>query len=381
MTDKPWKKLLFLSVDAAGHERLSSSREYRDLEQQLKVHGLRHSIQLIPKFAVRISDIPRALNEHKPDIVHFSGHGTASDEIVLLNEHDEGLCLQASALATLLQPFRYCVRLVVFNTCYSQALAAEVAHHIEHAIGMSSTVDDQSALAFSGALYQALAYGAHLAGALEQARAALQIRGGLATPVLIARTDQSETSAPAMAVVNSLDATSSAAVPSAATGVRFFLGEKKGSRRLGMRAFRPNVRFEVKREYRPEDAVFGYLFSATQELHACVLHVDGPRQKVQRIFPDRNPGRLLHRANRICHIESNAVIQIIDGYATAPCGRKHFVALYATDPELLAPLMEIRANTEYSTGAIRGVLEKMPHEHRANIHRLDCVYTVTIDSP
>ena len=42
-------------------------------------------MQLVSRWAVRPDDLLQSFNEHKPHIVHFSGHGTDDGDTVFLD--------------------------------------------------------------------------------------------------------------------------------------------------------------------------------------------------------------------------------------------------------------------------------------------------------
>lgn len=178
------QRVLLLCADVNGYSRIGFSREIRELEARIGRSSHRCQMTLIPKMAVRIPDILAALNEHQPDIVHITGHGTSSGEVIILDETDEIVHLDASKVARLLWPFREVVTAVVFNVCFSVKQALAVAQQGTLSIGMDSDIDDGSAILFSSTFYQALAYGATLESAYEQARTVMAINGCMARPVL-----------------------------------------------------------------------------------------------------------------------------------------------------------------------------------------------------
>ena len=55
----------------------------RAIDGALREAEFRDRFEIHQHWAVRIGDLQEALLRYRPDIVHFSGHGTESSEIIL----------------------------------------------------------------------------------------------------------------------------------------------------------------------------------------------------------------------------------------------------------------------------------------------------------
>ena len=58
----------------------------RALDEALRGAEYRERFELVQHWAVRVSDLQACLLRHKPQIVHFSGHGSAAGQIMLEDE-------------------------------------------------------------------------------------------------------------------------------------------------------------------------------------------------------------------------------------------------------------------------------------------------------
>lgn len=152
-------KLLFLAANAFASHRIGIENEHRAIARRLRSSPSRDSVVLVSAWAVTFEDLQRCLLEHKPDIVHFAVHGNASAEIVLFDEKGEPAPIPANAMDSLFESFGNDVSLVVLNACFSQAQAKSLCQRVGLAIGMVEAIGDEDAVAFSGALYEALGYG------------------------------------------------------------------------------------------------------------------------------------------------------------------------------------------------------------------------------
>lgn len=154
----PALRILFLGSSPEGTVGLRLDQEVRDIDLALRQAEFRDQFDLRQQHAVRISDLQMALLRHRPQILHFSGHGQA-DGLYLEDETGQARKVQGSVVARILGVFKKQIRCVVLNACYSKDQAEEIAKDIDCVVGMSSAVDDRSAIRFSVAFYQALAFG------------------------------------------------------------------------------------------------------------------------------------------------------------------------------------------------------------------------------
>ncbi|MBR8840754.1 MAG: PD40 domain-containing protein [Stigonema ocellatum SAG 48.90 = DSM 106950] len=179
------KTILILAANPQGTSRLQLDKEVREIDEGLRRGFRRSQFRLEQKWAVRQRDFYRAILDFQPQIVHFSGHGTGVDGIVLEDETDQPVEVNALALASMFKVFaKHGVQCVVLNACYSQVQAKAISQHINYVIGMNKTVGDKAAIAFSVAFYDALAAGQDIEDAYELACAILINYLEQQTPVL-----------------------------------------------------------------------------------------------------------------------------------------------------------------------------------------------------
>jgi hypothetical protein len=152
-------KILFLAANPQGTAPLRLDEECRAIDQALRLSQYRDQFDIQQHWAVRVTDFQELLLRHRPNIVHFSGHGSKANEIILQN--DAGLLqpVSARALERLFSILQDNIRCVVLNACYTQTQAQAIARHIDCVVGMSSAVQDEAAIRFAAAFYQALGYG------------------------------------------------------------------------------------------------------------------------------------------------------------------------------------------------------------------------------
>ncbi len=88
--------------------------------------------------SVRPADISQALLDVHPQIVHFSGHGTATGALCFENLGGETHPIAPKALKALFEQFANQVSCVVLNACYSEIQAKAIAKHIDYRLCLIS---------------------------------------------------------------------------------------------------------------------------------------------------------------------------------------------------------------------------------------------------
>jgi hypothetical protein len=170
-------KVLFLASNPIDTKSLRLDLEIREISEKIRASSGREFIDLISIWAVRPDDLMQAFNEHHPDIVHFSGHGTNSEGIILEDKNGKSKLVEKKAIKKLFQVFSGNIRLVVFNACFSYEQAHCLTEFIDCTIGTYKAVGDQAAITFAASFYRAIGFGHSVQEAFDQGKAALAIDG------------------------------------------------------------------------------------------------------------------------------------------------------------------------------------------------------------
>lgn len=166
-------KILIISADPQGQDRLRLSEERRELQLALGSTRFRDAFEVSALPSCRIRDITRALDEYEPTILHFSGHG-----------NPEGLCFENEAgtvqiVSKVALGNFFCqqsrLKLVVLNACYSHEQAQGIADATGHVIAMKGNLRDQDAVQFSREFYTALGHGRTFEAAFTRAKYAVEL--------------------------------------------------------------------------------------------------------------------------------------------------------------------------------------------------------------
>jgi hypothetical protein len=167
--------VLFLASNPIAQKQLRLDEEVREISEMIKKSKHRKSVKLVSCWAIRPKDILQAINEYEPTIVHFSGHGSEQNELVLQDESGDTTFVNKKAIVQLMMASTKNIRLVFFNTCHSRYQAKEVTQYVEAAIGMNTTIGDKAARIFASQFYSAIGFGLSLKKAFEQSKALLMM--------------------------------------------------------------------------------------------------------------------------------------------------------------------------------------------------------------
>ncbi|MGF2034674.1 MAG: AAA-like domain-containing protein [Nostoc sp. CmiVER01] len=183
------KKILIVSANPATTDKLRLDEEVREIQEGLQRSRSRDKFELITKWAVRPDDLRRALLDHDPHIIHFSGHGRGNQGLALENNTGQMQLVSTESLARLFKLFKDKVECVLLNACYSEVQAEAIYQHINYVVGMNRAVGDRAAIKFAVGFYDALGADRSYEDAYEFGCSAIDLESipESSTPVLKSR--------------------------------------------------------------------------------------------------------------------------------------------------------------------------------------------------
>jgi CHAT domain-containing protein len=171
MTEKI--RILFLSANPWTTSRILVDEEAREIFERIQEGPYRDRFELHKHAATRAIDLQRLLLMHKPNIVHFSGHGSKKHKIILGGAPGRGKTIDQQGLVDVLGLYNHHLRLVLLNACFTKTQARSIAKVIDYSVGTGKGIGDKAGVAFAGAFYRALGFGKSIREAFESARAEL----------------------------------------------------------------------------------------------------------------------------------------------------------------------------------------------------------------
>ena len=188
-------KVLFFAADPLSASpdgrspRLLLDEDVRQIRQKVRAAEHRDALDFDLRLAARADDLFQALNETRPQVVHFSGHGNREGLVLASTDGVRAHPVGAAALGQLFAVFRGDIRVVVLNACLSLPQARAIADVVGCAVGTRGSISDQAAVTFGASFYRAIAFGHPVGAAYDQARLALKMEHceDLECPELVTR--------------------------------------------------------------------------------------------------------------------------------------------------------------------------------------------------
>jgi esterase/lipase superfamily enzyme len=153
------KRILVLAANPIETDRLQIEQELFLIKKSLNEAEVGRGYRLEAEWAVRATDLSKFLLQYEPAIVHFSGHGSPTGEIVLEDDSGKAAPLQINRLAHLFEILKSSTECVVLNACFSLEKANLLRNYVGCVVGMEKAIGDPAALRFSEGFYRGVAFG------------------------------------------------------------------------------------------------------------------------------------------------------------------------------------------------------------------------------
>ena len=163
------KTILIIASNPADTPRLALKDEFNAIKDGLKRYNRGTQINLVSIWETRQIEIHQSILEHKPQIIHFIGHGAGNAGLVFEDTYGESVFVTGQALAKLFKVKAIQVHLecVVLNACYTEVQANEISEYVNYVVGIDQSIPDRVARTFSIGLYDTLGAGHSFEDAFE----------------------------------------------------------------------------------------------------------------------------------------------------------------------------------------------------------------------
>jgi len=163
------KKILILTANPTNTKPLRLSEEVREIKSAWERSQNREQFIIIVEEAVRLQQFRRTLLDHKPDIVHFSGHGGGEQGLALMADNGEAFLVKVAPLAKLFKALQeiFFIDCVFLNACYSDVQAEDIYPYVNYVVGMNQKIGDEAAKQFAIGFYDTLFAGESIKSAFD----------------------------------------------------------------------------------------------------------------------------------------------------------------------------------------------------------------------
>ncbi|MDJ0615675.1 MAG: AAA-like domain-containing protein [Calothrix sp. MO_192.B10] len=171
------KKILILTANPTNTQPLRLSEEVREIKSAWERSFKREQFEIVVESAVRPKELRRALLTHKPQILHFSGHGSGEQGLFFMGDSGKAVLVTPDALSRFFKAIKniFTIETVLLNACYSEVQAAGIYPYINYIIGMNQAIGDQAAIQFSIGFYDTLFNGESIENAFLLGRKAIEL--------------------------------------------------------------------------------------------------------------------------------------------------------------------------------------------------------------
>lgn len=169
--------VLYLTSNPDETNSLRVDAEVRQVQEAIRGSKFRDNIAIHYRPAADLDSVIDGLNDHRPRIVHFSGHGDVGGiafdhrEIASRPAKIVTFDLLAKALAATDSP----PDVIVLNACESTGAKRAFLPPAKAIIVMRESVSDQAAAAFATKFYAAIAGGQSVSAAFQQGKFAVEV--------------------------------------------------------------------------------------------------------------------------------------------------------------------------------------------------------------
>lgn len=167
---RPSLRILFMAASPEDQLRIRTDKEAKRIDEALRKTKHSGHVAVLQAHAMQIADLQDTLLRHEPHIVHFSGHGNHTGELLFEDFMGQTDSSSPNAIEATFKLLKDNVRGVVLNACHSGRQAEAIAQYVAFVVGMSGSIDDDAAIAFAVGFYRALGYGKSVKEAFDLGR-------------------------------------------------------------------------------------------------------------------------------------------------------------------------------------------------------------------
>ncbi len=154
----PRKVILLMSASQDLGQPLRLDEERREIDFAVTTAQAGDRLEIHTADALRLDDLQSSLLRYTPAIAHFSGHGSATDGIVVSDGLGGTRPVPPKALSGLFGILKSGLRCVVLNACFTEEQARAIAEHVPCVVGMRGRVLDDAAIRFAAGFYHGIAH-------------------------------------------------------------------------------------------------------------------------------------------------------------------------------------------------------------------------------
>ncbi len=171
-------KILALTANPVDSTSLRLDEEIRHIKLRLESAP---NFRFEHEGAARAADLLRLIERERPDILHFSGHGSLLKKrdfaVALEDESGQTRPVPARVLTQVFKQAAISTPLCLLNCCYSSVQAAAISRIVDVVVGARGELPDDLATLFSSILYEWLGHSRTIGDAFDIAKTQVVLSG------------------------------------------------------------------------------------------------------------------------------------------------------------------------------------------------------------
>jgi|CXWL01.1.fsa_nt_gi hypothetical protein len=145
-------KVLYLSASPRDQSPLKSDAEFRQIFEKLD----RRYFEISSCSKMKAADLVDVLSREKPQIVHFSGHGSP-EELILEDGLGESSPVQKNVVIELFRNLFKKPQIIFLNACWTANNLESLSQVVDYVVATKKRVLDHAAIDFAVSFYTLLA--------------------------------------------------------------------------------------------------------------------------------------------------------------------------------------------------------------------------------
>jgi hypothetical protein len=175
-TALPPLAVLLLMAAPTNANLMRLDAEHRAILRILERRRTR-TVDLTPHPATQVDDLIDQIAAAKPDMLHFTGHGSADGRLVFENAVGKAEFVSVRSLAKILRRVVDTLECVLLGSCYSAAHVEELLLVANAVIGTEKPINDAAATSFTRGFYTGLVNSTSTLGSFHLGLGQMELNG------------------------------------------------------------------------------------------------------------------------------------------------------------------------------------------------------------
>lgn len=154
---------------------LDVESEAKEIRKAIQISKYRDSISITESYKTKTTEIIDLVLHNRPDIIHFSGHGSKKG-LVFNDSEDNFQVIKNSDFSKIVKNLNYKLKVIFLNACYSDNQGKILSNYSDCVIGTTAEISDNGAILFASKFYEEIGNGNSINQSFKIASMHLELR-------------------------------------------------------------------------------------------------------------------------------------------------------------------------------------------------------------